>query len=348
MGIIVSFISLIIIIGIAIYILTIQRNLEQDLTSKLRELINKINNASYYTYNFDMEQNKNISNTDKNVSTLYNSVVSLQNNVKVLEDIALTSSDISENVLTQQANVGKIKLGDKWLLSGVGDGQYNDSWLRFLDKKGQNYYGGIASGDLWVGNNSYLNQVHMNQLCIGQTCINESDLIQYKNNNNNLTNILKPGLSFIVYSGYFNDNTNFFKTASEIGRGSSVDGTNLTTITNGVMNVNQGQLFSIEFTGYFIPKESGFHTFAIASDDAAYFWIGPNALEGYNVTNASINLAGLHGTNENKNSINLTSGQYYPVRIQYGQNQGGCDCQFWFSTPSKTKTYNLNGYIFSY
>jgi uncharacterized protein YoxC len=42
-----------------------------------------------------------------------------------------------------------IKLGDKWSMSGVGDSHGNDDWLRFFDKDGKDYYGGVAAGKLW-------------------------------------------------------------------------------------------------------------------------------------------------------------------------------------------------------
>lgn len=60
--------------------------------------------------------------------------------------------DVSGVIKTQ-----KLQLGDKWLLSGVGDVAGNDGWLRLLDKNGSDYYGGLAMGNLWVRDNSYLN-----------------------------------------------------------------------------------------------------------------------------------------------------------------------------------------------
>ncbi len=45
----------------------------------------------------------------------------------------------------------RVLLGDKWILSGVGDGQANDDWLRLVNKNGKDYFGGIAMNKLWVG-----------------------------------------------------------------------------------------------------------------------------------------------------------------------------------------------------
>ena len=45
----------------------------------------------------------------------------------------------------------KLRLGDKWMLSGVGDGQGNDDWLRLMNAGNVAvYYGGLAAGRLWT------------------------------------------------------------------------------------------------------------------------------------------------------------------------------------------------------
>ena len=44
----------------------------------------------------------------------------------------------------------KLQLGNKWLLSGVGDQISNDDWLRFMNVNGtNNYFGGVAVSKLW-------------------------------------------------------------------------------------------------------------------------------------------------------------------------------------------------------
>lgn len=49
----------------------------------------------------------------------------------------------------------KLRLADKWLLSGDGDAQVNDEWLRLLKADGTNaYYGGLAAGKLWSSSGS--------------------------------------------------------------------------------------------------------------------------------------------------------------------------------------------------
>lgn len=44
------------------------------------------------------------------------------------------------------------------------------------------------------------------------------------------------------------------------------------------MNVNGGDYYSVQWTGFFLPKVSGNHTFFAECDDAGYIWIGQNAI----------------------------------------------------------------------
>lgn len=50
-----------------------------------------------------------------------------------------------------------LRIGDKWRLSGVGDGHGNDGWLRLFDAAGNGYRGGMAMDILWTGSHAYLN-----------------------------------------------------------------------------------------------------------------------------------------------------------------------------------------------
>ena len=195
------------------------------------------------------------------------------------------------------------------------------------------------------------NTVKINgKLCIGSTCITESDL-QNIIGSAGAESVATNGLRFVTYSGYFNDDLSFFAKAPQGARGTSTDATNLTTMTNGNQHVNAGQLFSVEWTGNYLAKTTGSHAFWLYSDDAAYLWVGPTAAEGHNAGNAFVNAGGLHGMAGGGNQIQMTAGQYYPIRIQFGQNYGGCDCQFRFSLPQVNGQWaqmtNMTGYFFN-
>jgi hypothetical protein len=52
--------------------------------------------------------------------------------------------------VTGTIKASKLQLAEKWLLSGDGDAQYDDDWLRLLPADGTNkYYGGFAAKKLW-------------------------------------------------------------------------------------------------------------------------------------------------------------------------------------------------------
>jgi hypothetical protein len=62
--------------------------------------------------------------------------------------------------------------------------------------------------------------------------------------------------------------------------------------------------------------------------------------------NALINNGTAHAPVEVSGSIALTAGQYYPVRIQYGEGGGGDELQFNYETPTIVKTTTVTGKVF--
>ena len=161
------------------------------------------------------------------------------------------------------------------------------------------------------------------------------------------------GLNFTAVNGYFSDNANFFNANlyGPIATGTITNFTNLTTATNGVETVNTGSSFSVQWVGYLLANATGTWTFGLNSDDASYMWIGSNAASGYTTGNANINNYGQHtvGTAPGVTcTISLTSGTYYPIRIQYGQNGSGCDCQFCYKPPGGSSyIYDFSGIAFT-
>lgn len=154
---VISVISLVVVLcGIA-FIYHQQERVRSEFKTKMQGIVDQVNDASFYQYNYDKQQAQNIENNDKNVGTLYESVTNMQNNVKMLEKTAVRDKSLSEKIVTADATVGKIRLGDKFSLSGVGDAHANDGWLRLFDKTGQDYNGGMAMANLWTRDNAHLN-----------------------------------------------------------------------------------------------------------------------------------------------------------------------------------------------
>jgi len=153
------------------------------------------------------------------------------------------------------------------------------------------------------------------------------------------------GLYKTTYTGYFADDVNFFATATPATFGAN-PATSVQTTVIEEPNSEDGELFSVQWLGYFKPTTTETHTFFLNSDDASYMWIGATAVTGFTAGNALINNSGAHAPVEVSGSIALTAGQYYPVRIQYGEGGGGDELQFSYETPTIVKTTDVTGKVF--
>ena len=143
---------------------------------------------------------------------------------------------------------------------------------------------------------------------------------------------LTQGLSFKVYKGYMNDDVNFFKSGWReqkaklvkpdiIASGVSNNFSSLSSSTNNISDQNSTYI-SVEWLGYLKCNVDCDVAIAITSDDCSYMWLGNNAISEYSTKNAFINNGGQHPSVTKTNSMTLKSNEYYPVRIQFGQNAG--------------------------
>lgn len=163
---------------------------------------------------------------------------------------------------------------------------------------------------------------------------------------------LQRGLYCRTYrGGYFNDDPNWFNTATVSDYAyACLDFSSLTTASKGMETTYGGarDLFSLQWTGFFVPQATGFHTFTTSSDDASYLWIGANATIGYTTTNALVNNGGLHGEQVRSGTVWLRAGTIYPIRIQYGDQYVGDNIVVTCTVPgSSTAITDLTGYVFS-
>jgi hypothetical protein len=147
------------------------------------------------------------------------------------------------------------------------------------------------------------------------------------------------GLYRTTYSGYFADVVSWFATATATAT------TVQTTVIEEPIS-EDGNSFSMQWLGYFVPTTTETYTFYLNSDDASYMWIGSNAVSGFSTANATVNNGGLHGLVETSGTAALTAGVYYPVRFQYGENGGGDAMFFNYSTATIAKTTNVTGRVF--
>ena len=192
---------------------------------------------------------------------------------------------------------------------------------------------------------SFINLVNS---VFNQTFTGTTQCSSYLTTNGYWTSWVLPytaGLYKTTYSGYFADNVSFFATATP----ASVGGNPATSVqTTSIFEpaTDDGSNFSCQWLGYFKPTTTETYTFFTSSDDASYVWVGSNAVSGFTTTNSTVNNGGLHGTIEKSGTIALTSGVYYPIRIQFGELSGGDVMTFNYSTPTITKTTTVTGLVF--
>lgn len=140
-----------------------------------------------------------------------------------------------------------------------------------------------------------------------------------------LTDVPRPedlliGLTEVKYKGYFADDTSWFNNERFNTSKISVGASPSSVFTSFDGSTNAGGEVSFSWTGYIIPDVSGSWSFKISADDAAYLWIGNDAIRNYatNPDSALIKIPGIHASISKQNSITLVKNQIYPVRIQYG------------------------------
>ena len=97
---------------------------------------------------------------------------------------------------------------------------------------------------------------------------------------------------------------------------------------------SQPSSHSFEWLGYILAPSSGIFNFAIHSDDDAYMWIGDNAISGYTQANALVGVS--NALAYNFNSVILTNGLWYPVRIWFSDFGGAETMQVYFGAVNIT------------
>lgn len=158
------------------------------------------------------------------------------------------------------------------------------------------------------------------------------------------------GLAFKVYKGYFNDNISFFDSAQ-------ITNISSTNVMSSLLTASSGQYthgawygqFSILWEGYFLATASGNWKFGIVADDAAYVWIGSDALKANRKReNAIAKVPGTHGpVDSGLSTVSLEAGKYYPIAIAFGNWGYSAFFKFTFVKPDGTTLSNGNGHFFT-
>ena len=120
------------------------------------------------------------------------------------------------------------------------------------------------------------------------------------------------GWAYYIKDGEFNNNTGFFNGVSMTGadqQGGFGD------------QAKAKEYYAIQWVGYIYVQTTGDYNIHLSADDVLYFWIGTNALSG------NFNLSNYHHSENNGesyagNSVTLTGGLYYPIRMWFQEWSG--------------------------
>jgi hypothetical protein len=168
-------------------------------------------------------------------------------------------------------------------------------------------------------------------------------------------NSLSSGLYLSNYSGYFGngaagvpDTPALVSTQWFANHAGNLTGT-VAGDTLAYFGVS-GDVISKQWVGYFKPLVSSNYQFYINSDDACYVWVGTKAISSYDHTNRDLfgRAGGTPPYNglQTSSVIALTAGQYYPIRIQWGNRVAGGELTVSWSNTSTARTTDFTDQLF--
>jgi hypothetical protein len=124
---------------------------------------------------------------------------------------------------------------------------------------------------------------------------------------------IELGLWRSIYTGYFDDDWTWFDNHNILDEAAAA---------NFNLNPFSGNTdTSFQWIGYFLAPHTANYTFWLYSDDVSIFWIGDKAITGYDDSNWDVYTNAGQGET-GSDPIALTAGQYYPIRVQYGNGSG--------------------------
>jgi hypothetical protein len=141
------------------------------------------------------------------------------------------------------------------------------------------------------------------------------------------------GWAYYIKDGQFNSDTTFFNGVAKTGA-DTYGGFGLQEIAT--------ENYATQWVGYFPVPTTGDYNVHLIGDDLVYFWIGTAALEG------NFNFSNYHhivnnGNGYNTNSLALTGGLYYPVRMWF-QEFGGAESAQVLIGPAASNALAMNQY----
>lgn len=138
---------------------------------------------------------------------------------------------------------------------------------------------------------------------------------------------LRPGLVRTDYRGYHEDQREWFATSAP------ARSTQVVSVVD--IQTQSDDYFSVRWTGYFVPTESGTWTFTTISDDGSYVWLGREAASASPLqSRALLSAPGIHGPVRKERDIHLIKGSVYPIRIHFGDAAAWAQMTMLIKSPS--------------
>ena len=141
-----------------------------DVDKKITQVINKYNDSSAYTYQFDKQQQDNIQNMERNINSMFGNYAAVKNDVLKIKGDYMSKLESENSIKTQdvQATNG-VKVGDYVLsekapkdIKARADGE---NWL-FLYGKGPND-GGLSLNKLNAREGTFIDSTVKKSMTIG-------------------------------------------------------------------------------------------------------------------------------------------------------------------------------------
>jgi hypothetical protein len=153
------------------------------------------------------------------------------------------------------------------------------------------------------------------------------------------------GLYRTQYNGYFDGVPSWFDTAQSASV--SANGPNTGSINPGFTGSAASITdVSVQWLGYFSPTVTETYTFYALTDDAMWMWIGTDASSSYTTSSANIGTTSRGPVPLTGSAIALTSGSFYPMRIQFGERDGIEYVTMSYETATIAKTENWSSNIY--
>jgi hypothetical protein len=187
------------------------------------------------------------------------------------------------------------------------------------------------------GRNSSLNIDNLPTKYIGNAVSN--------NPNDTLTltpGVITAGVKKVTYTGYHDDDVAFTDTA--VATASTTANNFAISNPGNTVPGDPPEYITVLYTGYLLATYTGTWTFVLSSDDGSYLWIGNTAVSGYTTSNE---LASASYLGPGTATISLTAGEYYPIRLLYGNGPAEGFLALTYAHTGQSATSDFTGKLFS-